>query len=417
MALLGGGTSILALWRPFTGVLFVVFLYFWRPSLWGGEASVTPVAWVTIGTALGWIIRERHKGGVTGAGWLLLIAAAYLFCTLLAPFADEASRDSAWVITKILFFSFLIVRLCDTPRRLSMYAVTVLLGCLWMIKTVLFSWASSGITGDVRIDDAVGQGGGANYIAWILASTLPLLIYKATRGQAWQRWGALALIPLWLASIVATGSRGGFLCTAASVGVCLLMLRQGKAFVLVGALVGALVLVAPSRYWERIGSITLDAEAMDTSSLVRYQNIFIAAQIAKDHPLFGTGLDTFPRVKQRYVGEDYLGGNLVTHNTYLQMASELGIPFLALFMAFNIWLVWRLAIVPWGESDVASQELRWLRVAAVASIAATLVQMGKGDMGKTDYFWWQYAAALAVLEVSRRFRGAGRSVGADATAD
>ena len=416
MALLGGGASVFALWRPFAGMLFVVFIYFWRPDLWGAAAFIRPVEWATVGTALGWVIWERHKGIIPGAGWLLLFGAAYVLCTLAAPMADDASWQTVQDLTKILFFSFLILRLCDTPRRLSICAATILAGCLWVVKVVLLSWAAQGFSGEIRIDTDLAQGGGSNYIAWLLAATLPLLIYKVVRGQRWQRWGALAGTALWLASIVATGSRGGFLCTAVSVSVCLLMLRQGKAILLVGTLAGALALAAPARYWERINTITLKADEMDTSSLIRYQNVLVAGQIVRDYPVFGTGLNTFVKVKQRYVGSDYVGGDMVTHNTYLQMASELGIPFLAIFVVFNFWLLWRLMMLPKVVLETAGDELRWLRIWMVAAILATALQMGKGDMAKMDYLWWQYALALAILQVYGRTGTASAATGASTSA-
>ena len=402
MGLLGVGVSAFALWRPFAGLIFVVFLYFWRPALWGGEAYITPVEWVTVATALGWLIQERRKGIIAGAGWLLAFGVAYVLSTLLSPLADAESWAGVQKIAKILFFSFLIVRLCDTPRRLSICAATVLLGCLWMIKAVLVSWAAQGFSGAVRIDTAVGQGGGANYTAWVLACTLPLLVYKMTAGRSWERWASLALIPIWLAAIIATGSRGGFLCTAVSLGVTLLMLRKGTPVVVITAAALFLVPLVPDQYWARINTITLDADEMDTSALARYQNWSVATQIVRDYPIFGTGLDTFPRVKQRYTGPDYVGGNLVTHNTYLQMASELGVPFLVMFFVFNAWLLWRLLQLRPAALQTGDGDLAWLRAWLLAALVATALQMAKGDMAGLDYFWWQYAVGLAVLRACGR---------------
>jgi O-antigen ligase len=404
MAVLGGTFSVSALRWPIVGLLFAVLIYFWRPSLWGGEAYVKPVEWVTAAVAVGWLLHERHRGIIRGVTWLLVLAASYAISTASAPYADTGSWDALLTIAKILFFSFLTVRVCSTPRRLAMWAVAVLLGCGWMVKAVLASWAASGFSGEVRINTAVAQGGGANYIAWVLASTLPLLLYRASSGKAWQRWVAATAVPFWVASIVATGSRGGLIAVGVSTAVSLLMLRKFRVLAVAGAVAILLIAATPSRYWERISTITLDPQAMDVSSLARYQNVFIAFQIIEDYPLFGTGLDTFPRVKQRYLPDGYVGGDLVAHNTFLQMGSELGLPFLGLFLVFNAWVVIRLLRMPRSTVGGVGEDLQWVRIGMIGGIAATCIQMLKGDMARNDYFWWQYAAALAVLEAGRKWQ-------------
>ena len=52
----------------------------------------------------------------------------------------------------------------------------------------------------------------------------------------------------------------------------------------------------------------------------------------KDHPLTGIGLDNFKPLVTRYEGR---GGELekIAHNTYIEIAAEMGIPSLLVFLA------------------------------------------------------------------------------------
>jgi len=404
MLVIGLAGSAWAVWRPFAGLLLLAFLYFFRPSLWGAEAYVRPVEWITAATLVGWLVHESKKGVLRGTFWIVVFALLYVLLTAAAPYADAQSWASALQIIKILVFVFLIVRLCDTPRRIAQFCGVIVLSCIWFLKVVLVNWFTYGMSADIRVDTAVGQGGGSNFIAWILAVTFPLVLYKAVRGTAWQRKLAFALLPLWLICQIATGSRGGLVCTAASALVTLVMLRRFRAIAVMGLCVLVLAIAAPSSYWERMRSIfTTDPQKMDISARNRYYNLLIGRRIIEDYPAFGIGLDAFPRIKMKYAPPEYKGGQIVAHNTYIQMASELGLGFLSVFLVFNAWLAWRLLRAPrrLGKDD-RIDELEWVRIGTLAAMVATWLQMLKGDMAKIDYFWWLYGMGLVVDHLYRR---------------
>jgi O-antigen ligase len=246
--------------------------------------------------------------------------------------------------------------------------------------------------------------GGSNYIAWVLATSFGWMLYKAIRGQRWERVLACSLLPLWIAAIVATGSRGGLLCLAVSGMVCLLLTRQVKAVALTSALAAALYFLAPAAYLERISTITADPDEMDTSALSRYQNMQIGFEIIRDHPLFGTGLDTFPTAKLQYVRADYVGApQTIAHNTFIQMASEAGLPVLLFFLGINAWIAWRLVRRSRDSLDAQSlSHLDWVRVGVLCAVAASLVEMVKGDIAHMDYLWWLYGIAACACGLSGR---------------
>jgi O-antigen ligase len=59
----------------------------------------------------------------------------------------------------------------------------------------------------------------------------------------------------------------------------------------------------------------------------------MGARITGDYPLTGTGLGTFRRISPLYQPPHLKGGYFQTHNDYLNMASDVGIPGLLLLLA------------------------------------------------------------------------------------
>jgi hypothetical protein len=403
MATVGAGGSAVALFLPYYGLLLLGVLYFFRPSLWGYEDIVRPVLWLSVAVPIGWLVSLRVRELWRGNWWLALLLGLYVLSTLNAPFANDLSWDRLIQIAKIMVIAFIITQLCDSPARLAGFVGALLVGCAWFVKVAVFAWSAAGFSGDVRIDAGVGQGGGANYVAWVLAATFIFVLYKALHGQGRERIAAMFFAPLWLVGIVATGSRGGLLCLVAAL-ACFLLLRRKPMVVL--ALAGvylAFSYLAPESWTKRMETITLDPARMDNSSLVRYQNIQAGLKIIRHYPVFGTGLDSFPRVKHGYVGQGYIGSeDHVAHCTYIQMGSEVGLIFLSAFLMVNLFLIWRLIRFNVPEAGDPKyplwrpqrEHLEWVRVGTVCGLAATAVQMAKGDVGSMDFFWWLYAVGF-----------------------
>jgi len=347
---------------------------------------------------------SRPDGPFTGTGWIAGILGVYMVSTVFAPMTDAVSWERLWLIVKIFIAVFLIQKLCDTPVRLAGFVAAMVLGSCWFLKVTILGWAAYG-WGDVRIDAAAGQGGGANYIAWVLAAMTGFVLYKAVRGRGWQRWAAIVLTVLLVIGNMATGSRGGLLCLAAAGATFVVMMRRRMLLLIPAGAIAVLALVnlAPESYMERMATITSDPDKMDTSSLARYQNVQLGQQIIQDFPLFGTGLETFPRAKRAYMTSEYVGGtHHVAHNTLIQMGSECGVPMLLAFGVVTGVAAWRLLRrrpVPDGADD---DHLEWVRIGTLCALAATWVEMLKGDVAHMDVFWWFYGLAFAYHRVSRR---------------
>ncbi len=412
--LAGAGSSVTSLFRPYLGLLALAFLYFFSPDLYGSQEYIKPVLWITITASIGYLAAKKSEGILAGTRWIIMFMGLYVVATIFAPYHNQIVIQRLILHAKIFVVVFLIIKLCDSPQNLAGFVAAMLAGSLWFLKVAIGSWIFYGFSGDIRVDVAVGQGGGSNYIAWILAAFTPFVLYKIIRGKSWQRITAIILAPLFLAAIVATGSRGGLLCLVGSCGMFGLLLRRFKLMLML-LLVGVFFLqIAPPEYMERISTITADPAKMDNSSLARYQNIQAGMKIARDFPFFGTGLGTFPNAKLSYLTEDYKGRpEHIVHNTYIQMACEVGIPFLLIYLIFTAWIVWRLFPATKGKFNKKDLDhIEWVRIGVLSALAATWVQMVKSDIAHNDVFWWLYGVAVVV----HRFRVKGASADANDSA-
>lgn len=399
--LMGAAGSGLSLFRPYLGLLALAVLYFFRPDMYGAEEFITPVKWLTITIAIGYL--ANHRGPVLqGSGWILLLLAMYLVSTVFAPFSTADSWERLSLIAKIFVAVFLIQKLCDTPGRLAGFITAILIGLMWFVKVAILSWRAAGY-GDVRADTAVGQGGGSNYTAWMLAATIAFLYYKAMRGRGWQRIVAIGLIPLWLTAIVATGSRGGLLCLLAGSAAFFLLMRQFRLVIAGGLAVFLFLTFVPQTYMERMSTITVDPTKMDASALSRYQNFEIGKRIVQDYPLFGTGLQSFPTVKLHYLPQEYRGASFhVAHNTFVQMSSEVGLPFLIVFVLISLVMTGRLLRRARAPDPDDVDDLEWARIGILSALVATWMQMTKADIAQADLFWWFYGMAYACYQLMRK---------------
>jgi O-antigen ligase len=180
-----------------------------------------------------------------------------------------------------------------------------------------------------------------NYFALTLAMILPLAFVHA--GSASTRasrilWSLSGVVLL--AGILQTGSRGGFLALA---GVALVVgLRLSRRPLLtVGGLVAAvivLLVVLPTPLMTRITATMSDepTTGVRRSNEARMIAIDAGLRLIAENPLTGIGAGNFGLYKQVWA-EAFPEGPNLAHNTYIELAAELGLPALAAFL----FLVWR----------------------------------------------------------------------------
>jgi probable O-glycosylation ligase (exosortase A-associated) len=240
-------------------------------------------------------------------------------------------------LAKIIFVSLLTSALCVNRGRLraSLFVIAGALGFFGVKNALWFMMGQQ--TG-------VGPGGmlkDNNDFALAMVMNLPLLWYMADEAGH-MRYGRFTRPAMRVAffmtmlTVMATGSRGGFLAMGATLFMMAIKTRWKLPAILGLGLAGAVgLMMAPADYIERLRSIT---EAQDASVIGRLVSWKVALEMIKDKPLFGIGFKNMVFDYQTYLTRVEIPAawgeipSRVAHNSYLQVCAETGTIAFTVFM-------------------------------------------------------------------------------------
>jgi hypothetical protein len=198
-----------------------------------------------------------------------------------------------------------------------------------------------------------------NNFAQFIELALPIALWRALR-EGWRSWWYALAGGVLYASVIGAASRAGTaLCTAellAMLAIGLVKLRDPETgmpsrstttmLVMVPVLAAAFTLaVGWERVWERF--------QQNDPYIVRREFIVAAVDMAKQRPLTGYGLGTFPEVYQRYAIKDFPFYANHTHNDWAEFAADGGVPFLLLVLIPFAACIPAAVRNPWGLGLVA----------------------------------------------------------------
>jgi O-antigen ligase len=328
----------------FTAILLL------SPQIWFPALGRLRIAFVAAAVAIGAHLADR----MINAGKGLPISIEFTIALALVAWAVLTLPLSYWPAgsaevladhyLKALAFFWLIGTLAVTPRRLNIFAWTLVLCSIPLAATgvrnfIVGATVVTGVDGFRRIagyDGGSGLTGNPNDLALMLNLIVPItgaMVFGARRLSA-RVLAAVALL-LSVTAIVATFSRAGFLTLAVTTVAFLLVLARRRAALLAAAVI-VLALAAlpllPAGYVERLGTIT-DIESDATrSAWGRWRDLQAAAGFVVEHPIVGAG-----------IGQDILAMNdergtmwVQVHNAYLQYGVDLGLLGLVLFVWLHV---------------------------------------------------------------------------------
>ena len=264
---------------------------------------------------------------VLGLGLVMLATAPF---SVWPGGAVEVFSD---LYVKVIIIFALMVNTLTTQARLRAFINVVVLGTSYIgVRAVVDYARGVNLVEDGRVTGAVGGlFGNPNDMALNMVAFLPLgIVIGLGRGRPALRLLALIGVPAITGAIIFSKSRGGTVGLLAMMLVLLYQMRRlrpGVAVLVVAASLATLPLL-PSSFTSRMSSI-LNAEEDPTGSReARKQLLREGYQAFLDHPVFGLGAGQF----QNYQPENREEAWRETHNAVLQVAAELGIVGLIVFM-------------------------------------------------------------------------------------
>lgn len=320
------------------------------------------------------------------------------------------------IYVKIILIFALMMSTLTSPKRIRQMTWLMIVASSYIAGRAVFDYLRGVnlVEGD-RVRGAVGgMFENPNDLALNLVTFLaPTLFIIMQDRRTSRRIVATLFAAVMVAAIVCTKSRSGFLGLLAMGAVVAYYTARAKpGIVLAGILAGVLALpVMPQSFWNRMDSIMNAQEDTTGSREARLRLIDQGVQVFLDNPLTGVGAGQF----QNYNAPgETLEKWRVTHDVWLQVASELGI--------FGLLTFGFLVIRAYRSSFAALRILRGRRRSPPPPLApadrAVLDQNAKGMLAamvgwtvcslfaSVAFNWtFYYVFALAV---------AGREIAADA---
>jgi O-antigen ligase len=229
------------------------------------------------------------------------------------------------LFSKVIIVFILMVNTVTTRARLERFVGVVVLGTSYIAFRAVLDYARGlNLVEGGRVTGTGGLFGNPNDMALNMVAFLPLaFVIVLSRRHRLIRLLALAGAPAIAAAIIFTKSRGGTIGLVAMLLVLLYQMRRLRpgiaALVVVAGL--ATIPLLPSSFTERMSSIFNPEEDPTGSREARKRLLRESYQAFLDNPAFGLGAGQF----QAYKPEEREQPWRETHNAVLQVAAELGI--------------------------------------------------------------------------------------------
>jgi O-antigen ligase len=318
--------------------VFALLLYLRPQELFPSVFGEFPLVKLVALFALATFILGRLRLGERISIWpmeLKMLAVLIALSVALLPLAT-APGDSYLVLSdpflKVITIFVLMINLIATRRRLtSILNVIVVVGSLMALAAVRSYIAGDFTPKSTRIAGMVnGLFGNPNDLATSLDLLIPFALALALVNRGAKRLLYLLCGMALVAGVVVTFSRGGFLGLLAMAAFCAWKLgrfRKGATTLVLVATIAIFIVAVPASYGGRLGSIFHVEEDTTGSAQARLDLLVRASEVALSHPIVGVGLGNF---------HIFSIGEQKAHNSYLEIAAELGIPGLIAYMIILI---------------------------------------------------------------------------------
>jgi putative inorganic carbon (hco3(-)) transporter len=374
----------------------------------------------------------KLAGAVLALAWLLLILRRKVPLLLLDhPFISAGliafpvwaftsalwAQDAVAAVSSSLRYAqnvllvFIVYSALRRPLDFRRLVWAYIVGALISLVLALAAGPTPSSTGSGSY--RLGGRFGAGDPNWFAALLLPAIVFAAfllvTERSRVTRAALAGLVLLFTIGLLQTESRGGIIALAAT-GVASFFVAgriRGRALIAT-----ALVAIVGVTYFGFVASPASRARVTrlnSADSSGRNDLWRIGLAMADDHPLLGVGSGNFTVVSPRYAERAFDIVNInyvvdtpkVTHNTYLNVADELGIPGLAIFAA----IVWGAFVTAFAaiRSFARSGDLGMEMVAraiVLGSIGMLVASFFFSGMYQKQ-LWLFIGAAMALSSVAR----------------
>jgi O-antigen ligase len=376
--------------------LFSIVLYYRPYELVPGLSSFTSMAFYTgVATLVIYAISQMSiEGNLTARpkeiNLVLLLGAAAL---LSMPMADDIGE--AWTtfneqFLKAIVIFVVLVNVVRTESRLKLLFLLVLVVSVYLSVSAINDYRQGVFqvgaleTYDARITGRIkGLFENSNDLALHLVTMIPIALVLGLSGRGpFRKLIYFSGAAVMVGAVMVTFSRGGFIGLVAAGLMLVRRLGRKNRVATTGAMVFAVILflaLAPGAYSGRLSSIFNSSADLTGSSSQRTEVLKRSVWVALRYPLFGVGIGNFHHKSPR---------NLVTHNAYTQVASEMGLAAMVFYILLQVHPIRRLRLIE-NESYSKPEQTSfyYLSIGLQASLVGFMVS---SFFGAVAYQWYVY---------------------------
>lgn len=320
--------------------------------------------------ALACLVFGRDRIRFPAPFWWGVAIVVWAFGTSFFAMAHEVARDTLVERIKVMLIFLVVMNAIRTEKQLRFYLLVVIGSfMIYPARGALLNY----IHGDLLQGRATWNFiySNPNDLAAmaILAMGAALSIATAKAQAKAVRWSAAACAAILILVTLLTESRGGFVGLVVGLGPPVLVRavrRPGTPiYALIALTIGLAIL--PDTLWVRLSGMadltstsTLSEADKTGSAEQRWQIQQTAWKIFTDHPVLGVGLGCYELANDKYAPDL---GPRDTHDTYLNLAAELGLPGLLLWLALVASVLLRARRSQRGKAGIPTVRIIWLKYA------------------------------------------------------
>lgn len=298
--------------------------------------------------SVGSIFSTRNAKVMLGLGIMAFISV---------PFGISMGNSAVYILNeygKVLLFGFLVLVGIRDSRDLYkfVWAFVVAAGCLAYLSLFVFKMRAARGDEFVRIQNGYSYDSNDIGVVAVIGVCLALLTYQVAKSRG-KLVSAVILAGLAM-TIARTGSRGAFvslIAVAAAMTVFLKNVSLDKRIGFVVVMVIGMAWSAPPGYWDQMLTVLHPKADYNWTSTTGRKEVFKRGMgYMIQNPFTGIGVDNFPRAEGMYSAraearewDPSLPGVKwsAAHNSFVQAASEMGIPGIVLFCMLVFGSIWQ----------------------------------------------------------------------------
>jgi len=339
---------------------------------------------------------------------LLGLLAAWILVSILSGISVGPENFGEYrnlFLVRLVMFA-LVTALMTTSRHIERLVATLLVANVGLLVTAAL--VRSGAFGEEKITISQNfERTGAlvqnpNELAFTLTTMLVLAIMTFLRARSLPvKTLVFGLAAADLFFIMATLSRSGFISLCVVLAFLVFKLTSNlKAVTVILVLVLAGALMVPDALFERFGRID------QVRDVDRFQIMRVGVAMSLDHPLLGVGLGNYVAAFPDY-NVSNMKREAPAHNMYLDLAAQMGLPALALYLAL-LAITWRglFRMERRLRQEGRTRSFPYLMNLAIQAFLVNLVVFGLSADMEFDYgAFIMLGAAVTLLAEAETQRG------------